>query len=114
MRRPQPHGHPDPAKALVDFLRRALLTALAQPGLTDVLITGSDETDSLHQAKGELVEVTSHLLARIHPAPALTGENLLKLLCGLIHAVSEHPAERQSAAIDNYLDILRAGLAPTL
>uniref|UniRef100_A0AAU3GTJ3 TetR/AcrR family transcriptional regulator n=1 Tax=Streptomyces sp. NBC_01401 TaxID=2903854 RepID=A0AAU3GTJ3_9ACTN len=107
-------GHPDPAKALVDFLRRALLTALAQPGLTDVLITGSDETDSLHQAKGELVEVTSHLLARIHPAPALTGENLLKLLCGLIHAVSEHPAERQSAAIDNYLDILRAGLAPTL
>ncbi|MBZ6107741.1 MULTISPECIES: TetR/AcrR family transcriptional regulator [Streptomyces] len=107
-------GHPDPAKALVDFLRTALLTALAQPGLTDVLITGSDETDSLHRAKGELVEVTSHLLARIRPAPALTGENLLKLLCGLIHAVSEHPAERQGDAIDNYLDILRAGIAPTL
>ncbi|MEU0846085.1 TetR/AcrR family transcriptional regulator [Streptomyces sp. NPDC005962] len=107
-------GYPDPAKALVDFLRTALLTALARPGLTDVLITGSDETESLHRAKGELVEVTSDLLAGIRPVPALTGENLLKLLCGLIHAVSEHPAERQGTAIDNYLDILRAGLAPAL
>ncbi|MDI9888620.1 TetR family transcriptional regulator [Streptomyces sp. HNM0645] len=105
--------HPDPIKALVDFLRTALLAAMAQPGLTDVLITGSDETDSLHRAKTELVEVTSHLLARISPLPTLTGENLLKLLCGLIHAVSEHPAERQGAAIDNYLGILQVGLAPT-
>ncbi|MEU0472042.1 SbtR family transcriptional regulator [Streptomyces olivaceus] len=105
-------GHPEPANALVDFLRTALLTALARPGLTDVLITGADETESLHRAKGELVEATSGLLARVRPAPALTGENLLKLLCGLIHAVSEHPAERQGAAIDNYLGILRAGLAP--
>lgn len=103
-------GHPDPAKALIDFLRAALSAALAQPGLIDVLITGSDETHSLHRAKTELVGAVSHLLARIHPTPALTGENLLKLLCGLIHAVSEHPAERQTAAADNYLDILRAGL----
>ncbi|WP_030997929.1 TetR/AcrR family transcriptional regulator [Streptomyces sp. NRRL F-5630] len=106
-------GNPEPAKALIDFLRTALLTALARPGLTDVLITGTDETDSLHRAKGELVDVTSRLLARVRPSPALTGENLLKLLCGLIHAVSEHPAERQQAAIGNYLDILRTGLAPT-
>jgi len=105
--------HPHPAEALVSFLRTALLTALAQPGLTDVLITGSDEMDSLHCAKGELFEVTSLLLARVRPAPALTGENLLKLLCGLIHAVSEYPAERQAAAIDNYLGILRVGLATT-
>ncbi|WP_311765193.1 TetR/AcrR family transcriptional regulator [Streptomyces zingiberis] len=105
-------GHTDPGRALLDFLRTALLAALARPGLTDVLITGSDETDSLHQAKGELVGITSHLLARVRPAPALTGENLLKLLCGLIHAVSEHPPERQAAAIDNYLDLLRSGLAP--
>lgn len=104
---------PRPADALVGFLRTALLTALAQPGLIDVLITGSDETESLHRAKGELVEAASGLLARVRPIPALTGENLLKLLCGLIHAVSEHPAERQAAAIDNYLGILRAGLAPT-
>ena len=88
------------------------MTALARPGLTEVLITGSDETESLHRAKGELVEATSDLLARIRPAPALTGENLLKLLCGLIHAVGEHPEERQEAATDAYLGILRSGLAP--
>ncbi|MFE7647529.1 TetR/AcrR family transcriptional regulator [Streptomyces phaeoluteigriseus] len=104
-------GSPDPAGALLDFLRTALLAALAQPGLIEVLITGTDETDSLRRAKEQLTEVTSRMLARIHPAPALTGENLLKLLCGLIHAVSEHPEERQAAAIDNYIDVLRAGLA---
>lgn len=105
-------GGAAPADALTGFLRTALLTALARPGLTDVLITGTDETESLHRAKGELVEAVSALLARIRPVPALTGENLLKLLCGLIHAVSEHPAERRGTAVDNYLGILRAGLTP--
>ncbi|MFE2204349.1 hypothetical protein [Streptomyces rubiginosohelvolus] len=77
------HGRPDPASALVDFLRTALAAALARPGLIDVLITGSDETESLSRAKGELVAAVSKLLGLVRPVPALTGENLLKLLCGL-------------------------------
>ncbi|MFD6988492.1 TetR/AcrR family transcriptional regulator [Streptomyces sp. NPDC059943] len=103
---------PEPVRALVDVLHTALLAALAQPGLIDVLITATDETESLRQAKAELAAGTSRLLDRIRPAPALTGENLLKLLCGLIHAINEHPAGRQPAAIDAYLGILRAGLTP--
>ncbi|MFF4618187.1 hypothetical protein [Nonomuraea jabiensis] len=39
-----------------------------------------------------------------------SGENLLKLLCGLIHAISEHPADRQGAATNAYIGLLRAGL----
>ncbi len=105
-------GQPDPASALVGFLRAALTAALAQPGLINVLITGTDETESLRRAKGELVAAVSRLLGLVRPAPALTGENLLKLLCGLVHAVGEHPAERRSAAADNYLALLRGGLAP--
>ncbi|MFE6163564.1 TetR/AcrR family transcriptional regulator [Streptomyces sp. NPDC056486] len=108
-----PEQHPEPVQALVEFLHAALSAALAQPGLIDILITETDETDSLRQAKAELGAAASRLLARIHPAPALTGENLLKLLCGLIHAVNEHPADRQPAAIDAYLRILRAGLTPS-
>ncbi|MEV7426364.1 MULTISPECIES: TetR/AcrR family transcriptional regulator [unclassified Streptomyces] len=104
---------PEPVQALVEFLHTALSAALAQPGLIDVLITATDETDSLRQAKGELAAAASRLLDRIRPAPVLTGENLLKLLCGLIHAVNEHPAERQPAATDAYLHILRAGLTPS-
>ncbi|MFD0424511.1 TetR/AcrR family transcriptional regulator [Streptomyces parvus] len=106
------HGQPDPASALVDFLRTALAAALARPGLIDVLITGSDETESLSRAKGELVAAVSRLLGQVRPAPALTGENLLKLLCGLVHAVGEHPVERRGAAADAYLALLRGGLAP--
>ncbi|MFJ6512452.1 TetR/AcrR family transcriptional regulator [Streptomyces sp. NPDC091406] len=104
-------GRADPGSALVDFLRAALAAALAQPGLIDVLISGSDETESLRRSKGELVGAVSRLLGLVRPAPALTGENLLKLLCGLVHAVGEHPAERRGAAADNYLALLRAGLA---
>lgn len=104
---------PDPAQALVDFLDTALSAALAQPGLIDVLITANDETDSLRQAKAELVAAVSRLLGNIHPAPALTSENLLKLLCGLIHAVSEHPADRRQAATATYLHVLRFGLTPS-
>ncbi|MEU3579036.1 hypothetical protein AB0H24_21840 [Streptomyces globisporus] len=77
-----------------------------------MLITGSDETESLSRAKGELVAAVSGLLGLVHPVPALTGENLLKLLCGLVHAVGEHPVERRAAAADAYLALLRGGLAP--
>ncbi|MGW5862575.1 TetR/AcrR family transcriptional regulator [Streptomyces sp. NPDC055239] len=104
---------PEPVQALIGFLHAALSAALAQPGLIDILITETDETDSLRQAKGELGAAASRLLARIHPEPALTGENLLKLLCGLIHAVNEHPADRRPAATDAYLRILQAGLTPS-
>lgn len=37
---------PEPVQALVDVLHAALLAALAQPGLIDILITAADETDS--------------------------------------------------------------------
>ncbi|GAA3875126.1 TetR/AcrR family transcriptional regulator [Streptomyces sedi] len=103
---------PDPADALIDFLGAALTSTLDRPGLLDVLITGDDETESLHQAKTDLAAAVSRLLARLDPAPALTGENLLKLLCGLIHAVAEHPTERRPAATANYLALLRTGLTP--
>ncbi|SOD60747.1 transcriptional regulator, TetR family [Streptomyces zhaozhouensis] len=103
---------PDPADALIDFLDTALTAALDRPGLMDVLITGDDETESLHQAKIDLATAVSRLLARLDPAPALTGENLLKLLCGLIHAVGEHPEERRPAATAGYLALLRTGLTP--
>ncbi|RYJ21834.1 TetR-family transcriptional regulator [Streptomyces sp. L-9-10] len=102
---------PEPVRALIGFLHTALSAALAQPGLIDILITATDETDSLRQAKAELGAAASRLLERIQPAPALTGENLLKLLCGLIHAVNEHPADRQDAAADAYLRILQGGLS---
>ncbi|MEU9887757.1 TetR/AcrR family transcriptional regulator [Sphaerisporangium sp. NPDC051011] len=102
--------HPEPVQALIEFLHTALSAALARPGLIDILITATDETDSLRQAKAELGAAASRLLERIHPAPALTGENLLKLLCGLIHAVNEHPADRRPAATDAYFRILQAGL----
>ncbi|MBK3604867.1 TetR family transcriptional regulator [Streptomyces sp. MBT54] len=82
------HGRPDPASALVDFLRTALAAA------------------------GELVAAVSGLLGLVRPALALTGENLLKLLCGLVHAVGEHPVERRGAAAEAYLALLRGGLAP--
>lgn len=101
----------DPHRALEEFLRSALAAALARPGLFNVLITLTDETDSLREAKGELAARATQLLGRIDPAPALTGENLLKLFCGLIHAISEHPEERRPAATDAYLQLLRAGLA---
>ncbi|MFD7511485.1 TetR/AcrR family transcriptional regulator [Streptomyces sp. NPDC059853] len=101
----------DPHRALEEFLRTALAAALAQPGLFTVLITVTDETDDLRRAKAELVTRVSRLLGRLRPAPALTGENLLKLFCGLIHAISEHPEERRAAATDAYLRLLRAGLA---
>ncbi|WP_323138034.1 TetR/AcrR family transcriptional regulator [Streptomyces sp. NBC_01433] len=104
--------HPEPVQALIGFLRAALSAALAQPGLIDILITATDETDSLRRAKAELGAAASCLLARIQPAPALTGENLLKLLCGLVHAVNEHPADRQAAAADACLRILQGGLSP--
>lgn len=102
---------PEPLGALVEFIRSALAAALARPGLFNVLITVTDETESLRAAKVELAVTTSRLLARAQPAPTLTGENLLKLLCGLIHAISEHPAEQQAAATDAYLGLLRTGLA---
>lgn len=101
---------PDPVRALVGYLRLALSAALARPRLMDVLITGTDETDSLREAKAELAAAISRLLERVHPAPALTGENLLKLQCGLFQAISEHPADRQAAATDAYLRLLQAGL----
>ncbi|MFC9608253.1 hypothetical protein ACFTTN_33050 [Streptomyces niveus] len=83
---------------------------LAQSGLIDILITATDETDSLRQVKAELASAASRLLDRIRPAPSLTGENLLKLLCALIHAINEQRADRQPAAIDAYIGVLRAGL----
>jgi len=101
---------PDPRRALGDFLRAALTAALDQPGLFDVLITLDDERETLRDAKVELVGATSRLLARAHTQPPLTGENMLKLLCGLIHAISEHPADRRQAAADAYLLLLRNGL----
>ncbi|MCK1814367.1 TetR family transcriptional regulator [Streptomyces carpaticus] len=100
----------DPHRALEEFLRTALAAALEQPGLFNVLITVTDETDALRRAKAELVTRASQFLGRLHPAPALTGENLLKLFCGLIHAISEHPEDRRPAATDAYLQLLRAGL----
>ncbi|MFC8075058.1 TetR/AcrR family transcriptional regulator [Streptomyces sp. NPDC057307] len=103
---------PEPVQALIEFLHAALSAALAQPGLVDILITATDETESLRQAKTELGAATSRLLARIEPAPALTAENLLKLLCGLVHAVNEHPADRRTGAAEAYLRILRGGLSP--
>jgi AcrR family transcriptional regulator len=103
---------PDPRRALDRFLRSALTAALAQPGLFDVLITLDDERESLRQAKATLAEATSRLLGRGHPEPPLTGENMMKLLCGLIHAINEHPADRRAAAIDAYLRLLRNGLMP--
>lgn len=103
-------GEPDPRRALSGFLRTALTAALDQPGLFVVLISLDDERDSLRQAKGALVAATSRLLARAHPRPPLTGENMLKLLCGLIHAVSEHPADRREAAAESYLLLLQNGL----
>ncbi|MES0834636.1 TetR/AcrR family transcriptional regulator [Nocardiopsis tropica] len=103
---------PDPRRGLDAFLRAALTAALDQPGLFDVLITVEDERESLRQAKGELVAAASRLLERARPETPLTGENLLKLLCGLIHAVTEHPAERRRAAADAYLLLLRNGLVP--
>ncbi|AOS64514.1 TetR/AcrR family transcriptional regulator [Actinoalloteichus hymeniacidonis] len=101
---------PNAQHALGRFLDAALATALAQPGLFEVLITVGDERESLREAKIELVQAISRLLARAQPNPLLTGENLLKLLCGLIHAVNEHPAERRAAAADAYLSLLRTGL----
>ncbi len=103
-------GKPDPRLALHDFLRGALTTALDQPGLFMVLISVDDERESLREAKGALVTATSRLLGRVHPQPPLTGENLLKLLCGLIHAVSEHPADQRPAATEAYLTLLQNGL----
>ena len=100
----------DAGESLIGFLRSALRTALERPGLFEVLITGDDETPTLAQAKAELVTAVTGLLERADPRAALTGENLLKLLCGLIHAISEHPADRQDAATDAYIGLLRAGL----
>jgi AcrR family transcriptional regulator len=101
---------PDPERALGDFLESVLAAALAYPGLFNVLITVGDERDSLRLAKADLVEATSRLLARTHPQPPLTGENLLKLLCGLMHAISQHPPDQRPAATDAYLRLLRTGL----
>jgi AcrR family transcriptional regulator len=105
------HREPDPERALGDFLESVLAAALAYPGLFNVLITVGDERDSLRLAKADLVEATSRLLARAHPQPPLTGENLLKLLCGLMHAISQHPPDQRPAATDAYLRLLRTGLA---
>ncbi|MFC4562279.1 TetR/AcrR family transcriptional regulator [Nocardiopsis mangrovi] len=100
----------DAGESLIGFLSSALRIALERPGLFEVLISGDDETPTLAQAKTELVAAVTGLLEQADPEPALTGENLLKLLCGLIHAISEHPADRQGAAIEAYVRMLRAGL----
>jgi AcrR family transcriptional regulator len=104
---------PDTRRALDGFLKSALSEALARPGLFNVLITAGDERDSLRQAKAELVETTSRLLGHAQPNSPLTGENMLKLLCGLIHAINEHPVDRRPAAVEGYLQLLSNGLTST-
>ncbi|GAA2212908.1 hypothetical protein GCM10009850_083700 [Nonomuraea monospora] len=100
----------DPGESLIGFLRSALRIALERPGLFEVLITSDDETPALALAKAELAAAVADLLKQAAPSTTLTGENLLKLLCGLVHAISEHPADRRNAASDAYLGLFHAGL----
>ncbi len=85
---------PDGDEAFAAFLRDALTMAQERPGLFTVLISGTDETEQTLQAKAELADAVARLLDRVdpepRPAPTMTAEYLLKLLCGLMHALSNY------------------------
>lgn len=105
---------PDAVRALATFLRGALTTALQRPGLFTVLIAANNETADTLGAKAELAQAVASLLHRMHQelqqAPAMTAEYLLKLLCGLMHALSELPEGSRADAAEVYVDLVVRGI----
>lgn len=103
---------PDAATGLDGFLRTALERSVSEPGLVDVLVTADDETPSTSARKAELAATVSALLDRARSEGItrlpLTGEELLKLLCGVQHAITA--AHDGQAAARNYLDLMLTGL----
>ncbi|GAB7036958.1 MULTISPECIES: TetR/AcrR family transcriptional regulator [Catenuloplanes] len=107
---------PDGDEAFAAFLRDALTMAQERPGLFTVLISGTDETEQTLQAKAELADAVARLLDRVdpepRPAPTMTAEYLLKLLCGLMHALSELPPDSRADATGVYVGMVMRGIQP--
>lgn len=105
---------PDAVQAFTTFLRDALTTALQRPGLFTVLITANNEIADTLRTKAELAQAVASLLNRTHQepqqTPAMTAEYLLKLLCGLMHALSELPEDSRAEAAEVYVDLVVRGI----
>ncbi|HEX6341072.1 TetR/AcrR family transcriptional regulator [Umezawaea sp.] len=103
----------DVAEGLAGFFRASLLHAVREPGLVSVLVAVDDAVTGTSGTKVELALAVSRLLDRGRAAgvvrSALTGEDLLKLLCGLQHAIAAS-GDDQAAVTERYLDLVLAGL----
>ncbi len=102
----------DPAVNLAAFIRQAAAMALAEPGLAAVLVATSTSAQTA-QIKAELGGCVSQLLARAQDRGAAraikTGEDILRLLCGIQHAASASGSTDQAAG-DRYVTVVLAGL----
>ncbi len=102
----------DVSAALARFLHTALMAAVTQPALVDVLLATQDEGADITRAKCEIADAVSDLLgkARQHGVARtdLDGGDILTLLCGLQHAIANRPDP--TAAAEHYLRVLLLGL----
>jgi AcrR family transcriptional regulator len=103
----------DAATGLAGFLRTSLQRAVREPGLVSVLVAVDDAVTKTSQSKVDLALAVSLLLDRAREAGAarsdLTGEDLLKLLCGLQHAIAAS-REDPAAITERYLSLVLNGL----
>jgi AcrR family transcriptional regulator len=103
----------DATAGLAEFFRAALLRAVREPGLVSVLLAVDDAVTGTSRSKVELAAAVSLLLDRARSAgaaqAALTGEDLLKLLCGLQHAIGA-AREDPAAVTERYLTVVLTGL----
>ena len=103
----------DVSAALARFLHTALMAAVTQPALVDVLLAPQDEDADITHAKCEIADAVSDLLDKARQAAGvartdLDGGDILTLLCGLQHAIANRPD--QTAAAERYLRVLLLGL----
>ncbi len=103
----------DAAAGLAEFFRSSLLRAVREPGLVGVLVAVDDAVTKTSRSKVELARAVSVLLDRARAAGAhrsdLTGEDLLKLLCGLQHAIAAS-REDPAAVTERYLSVVLLGM----
>lgn len=103
----------DAAAGLAEFFRTSLQRAVREPGLVSVLVAVDDAVTKTSRTKVELAGAVTPLLDRARRAGAvrsdLTGEDLLKLLCGLQHAIAAS-RDDPAAITERYLALVLTGL----
>jgi AcrR family transcriptional regulator len=108
-------GHTaDPARALSDFIRRAVDQADAKNAFAGMLAAGVDVTDATAPARGDLRAALAVLLAGAQKAGAaraeLTVEDVIALLAGASRAAEYAGADDRSR--ERVLSVILAGVRP--